>query len=142
MFMSTVRWLCLIAFTVCASACTDVWYLTIERISANEPEFCFSREPNCRGSSVQFSSIDVYEVGEDGGRKEVVWSIQGTSTRSEDYAIKRLKYGQLPTGWTETVSARPLRVNLVYSVRGMYYFWFDNNSQTRVLTREEFFHKK
>ena len=135
------RCLPVVALLLFVTGCTKQWFLSVENSPENRPVFCFSMQSNCAGDAVQFASIVISEVDPAGNITGVVWSIQGASNQSEDYQVKKLTYGVVPTGWREDVVPQQLRVGVSYTAMGNFFFRLSSAGKYEVLSREQFFAK-
>ena len=114
---------------VLLSGCWNKWYFQILGVFDGRPQFCTSRQPNCTGEGLSFSSFEIEEVpSRPGEQSRTVWAI----TKAGDQPLRTFAYGIPPSGWKQTVAPQPLVPGKIYSV-GSYWFRFEGRSlATRV----------
>lgn len=122
-------------------ACTQKWQITVVGENSLGPILCFAHGSECTTEGIQLSIISVREVTPSGGAADIAWLLEGSSDVRDDYVVRRLTYGTPLNGWTELVPAKPIKVNVFYSLNGEYYFIRDEGNRYRVYSREEFYSK-
>lgn len=126
-------------FALAIFGCTRKWFLSIDDMAGGRLNLCFSSGPQCSGDGVQFNSLEFAEVDRTGTKVRTVWLIQGSSDKPQNYVIKHLVYGTVPSGWVEIKHAEPIRDNTFYSVDETYYVVRHADGKLLVFGREEFF---
>lgn len=122
-------------------ACTQKWQIAVVGENSLGPILCFARGSECTAEGIQLSTISVREVTPSGGVADTAWLLQGSSDVRDDFVVRRLDYGTPLKGWSELVPAKPIKVNVFYSLNGEYYFIRDEANRYRVYSRGEFFSK-
>ena len=102
---------------VLLSGCWHKWYFQILGIFDGRPQFCMTRQPNCTGEGLSFSSFEIEEVPSPGEQSRTVWAI----TKAGDQPLRTFAYGIPPPGWKQKVAPEPLVPGKIYSV-GSYWF--------------------
>lgn len=136
---SVKNYLIAIFILIALTACERTWYLTIVGNGGVNPILNFSPTQFDIDKGVQFSSLEISEVNENGERIQTVWLIHGKSNRPEDYVLKSLTYGVLPSGWVEDQAAKPIVSGKYYEVEGEFYFIKETEGKYQVFSRAEFF---
>ena len=139
--------LTIFALATVLSGCPRESYFTVTDL--NDPAYpglCLSAREKCSGAGISLSSFYVAEVDERGryisdkGMINPMWIIEPV----ENVPLKELKYGQVPDGWKEKMSAKPLQMGRLYTAGGDHYFLIveiNGKVRTEIFTLVQFLEK-
>lgn len=110
-----------ILLAICCSSCVVIlacpqkWTLSVMDLDTPAyPALCLSARPGCDGPPPFLGFLSVERVDSLGNKIESVWQLEMTGSQ----ALRRFRYGIVPNGFREVLSAKPLMLNENYCIRG------------------------
>ena len=93
----------------------------------------------CDGRGIQLNTgITIYKVDSAGNHLDTVWEMEAGYGDIHANVVSVLAYGQVPTGWTVTVPAKPILPNTYYRFDDRAYFVGSASGDYKVISREDF----